>query len=65
MRADIEQSVEDISALSDEIEAFLQCDNREACSRCTYAALCERGSASVDMWEEDTVNATEEIEDPW
>lgn len=65
VRVNIEQSVEEISALSDEIEAFPQCDNREACASCTYVALCERGSASVDTWEEDTVNATEEIEDPW
>ena len=65
MRADIEQSVEEISALPDEIDSFPLCDNRDACACCIYAAFCERGSAFVDTWEEDTVNATEEIEDIW
>lgn len=65
IRLEIEQSIAEISELPNEIEAFPKCRDRAACSRCTYAVLCARGSASMDEWEEDVIHDREEIEEPW
>ena len=61
----VEQSVAEICALPNEMEAFSKCEDRVECTRCAYAVLCDRGCALVDAWEGDTANAVEEIEDPW